>query len=470
MAELIMFDTLRNVTRLTKIAYVLARHKALFPLEMLGLSPLLMVIVRLIPGSSKGRDGERLAAALEELGPTFIKLGQALSTRADLMGEAVAGDLARLQDKVPPFPYARVEQIIQQEFDAPLALLFESIEEEAIAAASIAQVHQAVTVEGQKVAVKILRPGIEKAFARDIKLFYWLAHLVERNMPSLKRLKPVEVIHTFVQTVKLEMDFRFEAAAASELKENCAGDQGFYVPEIDWQRTSKRVLTLEWVEGIPILDREALIAAGHDPKKIAERLAVSFFNQAYRDGFFHADMHPGNLFVNNKGDIVAVDFGIMGRLDRQTRLYVAEILRGFLMRDYHYVAQVHFDAGYVPKHHSVALFAQACRSIGEPIVGLPVNKISIARLLMQLFKITEDFDMETQPQLLLLQKTMMLVEGVGYGLDPEVNMWKLAEPWIEEWGIRNLGPEAKLRDMARGVGALLMELPRVIEHVLRNLR
>ena len=465
-----MRSTFSNLSRLSKIAYVLARHNALFPLEMLGIAPFLTFMVKCVPGKTKGRDGERLASALEALGPTFIKLGQALSTRADLMGEDVASDLARLQDRLPPFPFEVARRILEEEFHAPPESLFSHIEKEAIAAASIAQVHQAVTTEGKKVAVKFLRPGIAEAFARDLQLFFWLARLIERNMPSFKRLKPVEVIETFAQTVKMEMDFRFEAAAASELKENCTNDEGFYVPEIDWQRTSKRVLTLEWVEGIPILDREALLAAGHNLQAIAKQLAVSFFNQAYRDGFFHADMHPGNLFVSEKGDIVVVDFGIMGRLDKQTRLYVAEILRGFLMRDYHYVARVHFAAGYVPSHHSVDNFAQACRSIGEPIIGLPVNKISIARLLMQLFKITEDFDMETQPQLLLLQKTMMLVEGVGCTLDPEVNMWKLAEPWIEEWGIRNLGPEAKLRDGIKGIVSLLAQLPRVLEQLVESIK
>lgn len=464
-----MVDTLRNLSWLIKIAYVLARHRALFLLEVVGMPSVLTFFIRLFPSKGQGRDGQRLAAALEELGPTFIKLGQALSTRSDLIGEDVASDLSRLQDRVPPVHYVKARQIIEEEFGVPVESLFHMIEEQAIAAASIAQVHKAMTTEGRNVAVKLLRPGIEKAFARDLKLFFWLAGLVER-VQYFKRLKPVEVIQTFAQTVKMEMDFRFEAAAASELKENCADDPGFYVPEIDWQRTTKRVLTLEWVEGIPILDKEALVSAGHNPQKIAERLAVSFFNQAYRDGFFHADMHPGNLFINDKGEIVVVDFGIMGRLDKQTRLYVAEILRGFLTRDYMHVAQVHFAAGYVPSHHSVAAFSQACRSIGEPIIGLPVNKISIARLLMQLFKITEDFDMETQPQLLLLQKTMMLVEGVGCSLDPDVNMWKLAEPWIEEWGIRNLGPEAKVRDTVKGMMALFSDFPKMIEQLLAALK
>jgi len=463
-----MIRSFYNIAWFLRIAWVLARHKALFLLENTNVAPVLTFLLRIVSASSPDRPGERLATALEKLGPTFIKLGQALSTRADLVGDEVAQDLARLQDKLPNFPYEVALAIIKEEFDRPVDELFQSIDPQPVAAASIAQVHQAVTIEGKKVAIKLLRPGIENIFARDIQLFLWLAKLIEKRVPYSRRLKPVEVINIFAQTVRMEMDLRFEAAAASELKENCIHDKGFYVPEIDWQRTSKRVLTLEWVDGIPIIDKEALTAAGHDLEKIARQLAVSFFNQAYRDGFFHADMHPGNLFVNSNGDIVVIDFGIMGRLDKQTRLYVAEILHGFLIRDYRKVAKVHFDAGYVPKHQSIDNFAQACRSIGEPIIGLPVAQISIARLLMQLFKITEDFEMETQPQLLLLQKTMMLVEGVGSVLDPNVNMWKLAEPWIEAWAVRNLGPEAKLINAAKAFVSALADLPEILQRLGKN--
>ncbi len=461
-----MLRSIRNIFHLVRIILVLARYRALFPLKYLRFSPLFLLPFRYFPSKQEAqREGERLAMALEALGPSFIKLGQTLSTRSDLVGSEIANDLSRLQDKLPPFPTSQAINIIEAELEAPITTLFSSFNQEPVAAASIAQVHQAVTMEGKKVAVKVLRPGIREAFARDIDLFFWLATLAERMVKSLKRLKPVEVIRTFSESVKLEMDLRFEAAAASELKENCQNDAHLYVPEVDWGRTSRNVFTLEWIEGIPIHDRQALIEAGHDLSQLAANLAVCFFNQAYRDGFFHGDMHPGNLFIGENGDIIVVDFGIMGRLDNATRIYVAEILRGFLSRDYLHVAQVHFDAGYVPASKSLETFAQACRSIGEPIVGLPVNQISIARLLSQLFAITEDFEMETQPQLLLLQKTMMLVEGVGGMLNPNVNMWQLAEPWIEAWVTRNMGLKAQLERHITNTLRFMNDFPAFIGNV-----
>lgn len=459
---------LLNLFRFFRIAIILARYRAIVDTKALKIPDIVQLVLRFVPAhpEMKGlRPGERVARAMEAMGPSFIKLGQALSTRADLMGDEIAADLAMLRDKLPPFSSDEAREIIEKEFDTSLSTLFRTFEDTPVAAASIAQVHGAVTVEGERVAVKILRPGIEKAFARDIDLFFWIARWLEILRPSLRRLKPVEVISTFEESVRIEMDLRLEAAAASELKDNCRNDQGFYLPSVDWQRTSHRVFTMEWVDGTPILDRDALIAGGLDPKKIAGQLAVVFFNQAYRDGFFHADMHPGNLFVNAKGEIVPVDFGIMGRLDKKTRVYVAEILHGFLKRDYMHVAQVHFTAGYVPPHQSVGNFAQACRSIGEPIVGLPQNQISIARLLAQLFKITEDFEMETQPQLLLLQKTMVLVEGVGGTLYPEVNMWQLAEPWIEQWAKENLGAKAKAKESVSHLVEIIRRLPEHMERL-----
>lgn len=459
-----MLRSCRNIFHLIRIAFILARYRALFPLEHIRIFYLLFLPLKLIPARNiSARKGERLAMALEALGPSFIKLGQTLSTRSDLIGKEVATDLSRLQDRLPPFPTNQAIAIIEHELENSLQTLFSDFNQEPVAAASIAQVHQATTTEGKKVAVKVLRPGIREAFARDIDLLFWLATLAEKNIKSLKRLRPVEVIHIFAKTVKLEMDLRFEAAAASELKENCKNDTNFYVPEVDWTRTSRNVFTLEWVDGIPINDTQALIEAGHDLNNIASTLAVSFFNQAYRDGFFHGDLHPGNLFVSENGTVIVVDFGIMGRLDTKTRIYVAEILRGFLNKDYLHVAQVHFDAGYVPDSKSLETFAQACRSIGEPIIGLSVNNISIARLLSQLFEITEDFEMETQPQLLLLQKTMVLVEGVGAMLNPNVNMWKLAEPWIEEWVIQNMGVEARLRTHGKDVLHFMANFPTFIK-------
>lgn len=457
----------RNLARLSQIALTLARHDALFPLEgVAGMAPLL-ALARLARRRTPVpmRPGERLAAALQALGPSFIKLGQALSTRADLVGEDIATDLSALQDRLPPFPSAEARGTIAAELGAPVESLFESFEDAPIAAASIAQVHLAKTSEGRPVAVKVLRPGIKSAFTRDLDLFLWIADLVERTQPSLRRLKPTAVVNTFAETVWLEMDLRSEAAAASELRHNLDGDPDFRVPEVDWQRTSRQVMTSERVTGIPIDERERLIAAGHEPRAILEKAANAFFKQVFRDGFFHADLHPGNLFVAEDGAIVAVDFGIMGRLDRKTRFYLADMLLGFLTGDYRRVAEVHFAAGYVPPRQSLEAFAQACRSIGEPILERPLHEISLARLLAQLFEVTERFEMETQPQLLLLQKTMLVAEGVGRRLDPAINMWTLARPMIEDWMRENRGIEARTVDAIAGAAGLLERLPSLMQNL-----
>jgi ubiquinone biosynthesis protein len=453
---------LRNFIRLFEIVFTLARCDALFLVE-----PVAPIVLLLKPfrrrAPSTMRPGERLAAALQTLGPSFIKLGQALSLRADLIGEEVASDLAMLQDHLPAFPGSEARAVVASELGRPLDEIFRSFEENALAAASIAQVHLAVTTEGEEVAVKVLRPRIAAAFARDIDLFFWLAGLVEWLEPSLRRLKPRAVVETLAQSVRLEMDLRFEAAGASELRENFAGDTSFRVPRIDWRRTARQVLTLERVGGIRVDDRAALLAAGHAPQAILEKAASAFFNQVFRDGFFHADLHPGNLFIDHDGAIVAVDFGIMGRLDRKTRFFLADMLMAFLSGDYQRVADVHFEAGYVPPHQSRAWFAQACRSIGEPILGQPLHEISLGRLLAQLFRVTEQFEMETQPQLLLLQKTMVVAEGVGRLLDPKVNMWMLSRPLIEEWMRENRGPEARIVDAAADALAVLQRAPGVLQ-------
>ena len=458
-----MLRSVRNVRRVFGIARALARHDALFPLELLGLGPAAGALARLVSRNDvPGRPGERLAAALQELGPSFIKFGQGLSTRPDLIGEAMARDLSNLQDRLPPFPAAQARATVEAELGAPLGELFSRFDDEPAAAASIAQVHFAATSEGREVAVKVLRPGIERAFARDLDLFYWLAELVERTQPAWRRLKPVRVVRTLAETVAIEMDLRFEAAAAAELRENLAEDDGFRVGEVDWRRTAGRVLTIERIDGIPIDEREALIAAGHEPDAIIAKAARTFFNQVFRDGFFHADLHPGNLFVDSAGDIVAVDFGITGRLDHETRRYLAEMLIGFLTGDYVRVADIHFEAGYVPPGQSRDTFIQACRSIAEPILGRPAAEISLARLLARLFEVTETFAMETQPKLLLLQKNMFLAEGICRALNPEINMWLLAQPLIEEWARENLGPDARLRDaVAEGLAAA-QRLPRLM--------
>jgi ubiquinone biosynthesis protein len=460
--------SLRNLGRLAKIGLTLARHDALFLFAGVPIVAFYLRCAGLFArrrGPPPARPGQRLAAALDELGPGFIKLGQLLSTRADLFGEEVAADLARLQDRLPAFSGAAAKAAIETEFGEPLDKLFAAFDETAVAAASIAQVHFARTSEGRDVAVKVLRPGVAQAFARDLDLFAWLAALIERLYAPARRLRPVEIVRTLAEVVSFEMDLRFEAAAASELAENFAGDASFRVPRIDWSRTGRGVLTLERIEGVRIDDRAGLIAAGHRIEDVLQKAAAAFFNQVFRDGFFHADMHPGNMFVDAAGAIVVVDFGIMGRLDRATRWYLADMLVGFLTGDYRRVAEVHFAAGYVPATRSIDAFTQACRAIGEPILGRPLQEISVARLLAQLFQVTEQFDMETQPQLLLLQKTMVLVEGVGRRLDPEINIWTMAEPLIRCWMRENRGPEARLRERLENAVAAVERLPQLVAGV-----
>jgi ubiquinone biosynthesis protein len=464
-----MIRGLAHIARLVGLARILAKHDALFVFARVpvvgALAPLLAFALGPARARRGLREGQRLAQALTEAGPSFIKLGQALSTRADLIGEAMAADLSELQDRLPPFPGADARAAIADEFGQPAEALFSRFEDQAIAAASIAQVHFAVTRDGREVAVKVLRPGIEEKFKRDLDLFFWIAEWLERLRPEWRRLKPVESLNTLAETVAVEMDLRFEAAACAELAENFKGDPHFRVPQVDWRLTGKRILTTERVGGIPIDDRGALIAAGHDPQTVLAKAATAFFLQVFRDGFFHADLHAGNLFVESSGGIVAVDFGIMGRLDVKTRRYLGEMLLGFLNRDYRRVAEVHFAAGWVPAHRSLDAFAQACRSIAEPIMDRPQNEISIAKLLGLLFQITEQFQMETQPQLLLLQKTMLVAEGTGRKLAPDANMWMLARPLIEAWMAEQLGPEARLRETVDSLAGAFERLPAILDRV-----
>jgi len=458
----------RNLVRLLRIAHTLARHDSVIGMDLLDPPAVVpWTIAKLRLANLAERRGQRLAAALTELGPSFVKIGQALSTRADFVGEQIAADLSELQDHLAPFPGAQARATIEAALGRPLREIFASFEDRPVAAASIAQVHFATTTAGEPVAVKVLRPGIEQQFARDLDLFFWLAHRAERHVPALRRLKPVEVVRKFAETVATEMDLRLEAAAATELAANFAGDPEFRVPRVDWSRTARRVLTMERIAGIPVDEREALIAAGHDIHEIVARAARTFFRQVFRDGFFHGDMHPGNIFVAGDGALVAVDFGIMGRMDRRTRVFLAEMLQGFVPGDYAPVASVHFRAGYVPADQSEGAFIQAVRAIAEPIMGRPLNEISLARLLAQLFEVTETFRMETQPQLLLLQKSMLVCEGVGRKLAPEINMWTLAEPLVAQWIVENRSPLARARETAALVAARIDDLPTFVANVER---
>ena len=461
-----MFRTVRNIRRLWTTACLLARHDALFPLEYLGMAPAVVRAARwILRRDAEGRPGQRLARALNEAGPSFIKLGQILATRSDILGEELAADLSDLQDRLPPFSAAEARVAIETEFDEPVASMFAKFDDTPVAAASIAQVHFAITNDGREVAVKVLRPDIEEAFARDLDLLHWGADLIERTRPDLRRLKPREVVATLATTVKMEMDLRFEAAAAAEIAENFEGDTDFKVPNVDWGRTGQRVMTTERIIGISLDDRNGIETAGYDPMDVTAKAARATFKQIFRDGFFHADVHPGNLFVTPDGVIAAVDFGIMGRLDIRTRRILGEMLLAFLMRDYRRAAEIHFEAGWIPADQSVDAFTQACRSIAEPILDKPQNEISIARLLGQLFQITETFQMETQPELLLLQKTMLVAEGTARKLSPDANMWMLARPLIKDWMEQTLGPEARVRDAFEGIVSTVNKLPGVMERL-----
>ncbi len=379
--------------------------------------------------------GEKLCEALQGMGTTFIKLGQFLATRPDIIGEKLTKNLEKLQDKVPAFDLYDAKKIIKKEIGE---IYFEKISEisEPVAAASIAQVHFAkIKIEGkdQQVAIKILRPEIEKLFNEELDALMLFAYIVENTFSKAKRLKLIEVVHLLREITNIEMDLRFEAAAANELYENTKNDFGFNVPQIYWNYTTKKILTLDRVEGVSIREHKKLRELGVDLNKLAKNLIQHFLKQAVRDGFFHGDMHQGNLFVDRDGNIIPVDFGIMGRLDKNNRKFLAEILYGFIQRDYVKVAEVHFQAGLVPKETSKEEFAQALRSVGEPIFGQSIKDISGGNLLAQLFEITEKFNMATQPPLLLLQKTMVVVEGVARKLNPETNIWEVSRPVLENW-------------------------------------
>jgi ubiquinone biosynthesis protein len=445
--------------RLGRAGYVFAREGvlgAVDPVMLPAPARAAVRVARLIERPSSSTTEGRLSTALTRLGPSYVKLGQFLATRPDVVGSALARDLEQLQDHMPPFPQSEAEAAVAASLGKPLGAVFTSFGPP-VAAASIAQVHRAevATPSGPRpVAVKVLRPGVEQRFHADLRAFTYAARHAENLSAEARRLRLVEVVDTLRRSVMVEMDFRLEAAALSEMAENTKDDPDFRVPAVDWDRTSKEVLTLEWVDGTPLSDRARLQAKGFDLRQLARALIQSFLRHALRDGFFHADMHPGNLFVDDDGRLVAVDFGIMGRLGMKERMFLAEILHGFITRDYHRVAEVHFEAGYVPPYHSVENFAQAIRAIGEPIHSRTAEEISMARLLTLLFEVTGIFDMRTRPELLLLQKTMVVVEGVARALDPKLDIWSTAEPVVGEWIARHLGPAGKLEGAAQGATEL----------------
>jgi ubiquinone biosynthesis protein len=465
-----------NIWRLIRTGATFERTGAMkVALEAMEAPPRLRMAARVLgwPFKWLGYRGDPalppVTRALTALGPAYIKFGQVMSTRPDVVGVDLANQLRVLQDKLPPFPTAIALATVEEELGQPVTALFSEFGEP-VAAASIAQVHRARTVEGDRdVAVKVLRPGIERAFRRDIDAFHFAAEWIERLSPASRRLRPTDVVNHFEGVVMGELDLRLESAAAAEFASTTKDDHGFSVPPPLWDLSSRRVMTLGWAEGNPLGDVAALKEAGHDLNALAERVLQLFLSHALRDGFFHADMHQGNMKVSAGGDIIAYDFGIMGHIDEYTRRVYAEILIGFIRRDYRSVAEVHFEAGYVPRDRDIDEFARALRAVGEPIFGMDASRISMARLLSYLFEVTEKFGMQTRTELILLQRTMVVVEGVARSLNPNINIWQTARPVVETYIRENVGPRALLRDLMRTVkvlGRFGPRLPQLAENLL----
>ena len=465
-----------NIFRLVRTGATFERTGAMRAvLEAMDAPPSVRIAARVLgwPFKWLGHKGDpnlpTVTRALMAMGPAFIKLGQTLSTRPDVVGRDLAQQLLVLQDKLPPFPTAAARETIKAELGAPVEKLFSDFSD-SVAAASIAQVHKArLAGSGEAVAVKVLRPKIVRNMRRDIDAFYFAARVIETLAPGSRRLRPVDVVAHFEGVVMAELDLRLESANASEFAANAAKDEGIRVPRTRWDLSSRRVLTLDWLDGIPLSDLDALDRAGHDRVRLAQKVMSTFLGHALRDGYFHGDMHQGNILVARNGDLVALDFGIMGRIDAYTRRVYAEILIGFIRRDYQRVAEVHFEAGYVPKDRDVNEFAQALRAVGEPIFGIEASRISMARLLSHLFEVTERFGMETRTELLLLQRTMVVVEGVARSLDPHMNIWNVARPTVERYITENIGPKAILREAVQTLRVLSRfgpKLPEIAEEIL----
>jgi ubiquinone biosynthesis protein len=461
-----------HLARNLRAGFVLAREGALALVDPYVLPPsarLLLRVARTIERPGAGTGAARLSAALTRLGPSYVKVGQFLATRPDIVGVVAARDLENLQDRMPAFPRAEAARMVEIALGRPLDRMFSEFSEP-VAAASIAQVHRARTRGPDTerfVAVKVVRPGVREQFARDLQAMRFAARHFERFVRDARRLRAQEVVETLARSVSIEMDLRLEAAALSELADNTRNDAEFRVPHPEWDLTERDVLTAEWIDAIPLHDLAAIDAAGLDREALARTVLQSFLKHAIRDGFFHADMHPGNLFVDREGRLVAVDCGIMGRLGMKERRFLAEILLGFIRRDYRRVAEVHFEAGYVPAHHAVDDFAQAIRAIGEPIHDRRADEISMARLLTLLFEVTALFDMATRTELVMLQKTMVVVEGVARTLDPKLDIWSTSEPVVREWIERNLGPVGRMEEAVGGLSTLATAVSYLPEIALR---
>lgn len=471
-----MLSAAEDYFRLVAAAARLTRHDALIPAEVASQLP---APLRWIGAMTRAgartkaadgrrlRPGERLASAFEGMSPAYVKLGQFMATRPDIIGFDMARDLGRLQDRMPAFPRAEAVAEIERAFGKPLGDIFTEFSEP-IAAASIAQVHRARLKDGRAVAVKVLRPRIEPQVNAEFRAFARAARFLQGLSATTRRMEPVRFIETLKAAAAVELDLRMEASAASALKEDLKETPGVRVPEIIWPLTSKRVLTQEWIEATPVSDTAALDARGVDKRALARRVISVFLTQALHKGFFHADMHQGNLMIDADGRLALVDFGIMGRLDEQTRRTFAEIIHGFITRDYMRTARVHFDAGYVPRTHSIEAFAQALRAVGEPLFGLSADRVDMSRVLQQLFDVTALFDMHLRPELVLLQRTMVTVEGVARTLDPAINMWEAATPVVRAAIADAIGPRRqldRLREATLKALDIAPQLPRYVETI-----
>ncbi|MFC6198537.1 AarF/UbiB family protein [Ponticaulis profundi] len=465
-----MLAAISDYWRLIKAGVKLARHDVILPAEYSSRLPLparmFGGLLRATGGKPKGRPGERLAAALEELGPAYIKLGQLLATRPDVFGVEATQDLSRLKDKLPAFPPADAEKQLEKEFGAEWQRLFPRLEP-ALAAASLAQVHKVQLPTGAR-AVKVLRPDVERRIMRELKAMKRAASTIERVDPNSRRMEPVAFVNTLAASMEKELDLRLEAGGADEFAEIAAQSDEFHVPKVDWERSGKTVLTTEWIDGVSLTDIAKLNALTFDRVELANRVTRGFLIAAIHHGVFHADMHEGNMIRAHDGRLFLIDFGIVGRIGRNERHFLAEILHGFIKRDYKRVAEVHFEAGYVPADRSVGDFAQALRSIGEPIHGKDAQDVSMGRLLLQLLDFTNVFGMHLRPELVLLQKTMVQVEGVARAIDPHHNIWHAAEPVVEEWIRKEFSPIGGTeiaRDVFRDTTARLRRLPEVFDNL-----
>ncbi|MFV0431337.1 MAG: ABC1 kinase family protein [Alphaproteobacteria bacterium] len=462
-----MGKDIKYIWQLMGLARIFARHDALFVFELLGMPKIVTLFARPFRKhqSKKLRPGQRLAEALQEAGATYIKLGQQLSTRSDLLGEEVCEDLRILQDNLPAFPFEKAKAVIEEDFGCPLEQIFSHFNEEAVAAASIAQVHYATTTDGKEVAVKILRPHVIEESEKAFKLYGWAAHKVERQKPEFRRFKPVETIETFRRTMLLEMNLANEAAACDRFYREFKDDAQFSVPYVDWQRTSEKVMVMERINAIRLSDKEAVLAAGIDVDVVMKNAAYGLFKQAFVHGFFHADLHPGNLFVKPNGKLIAVDFGLVGYLDERLRRLLAHFLVAVLEKDWQKAAKLHFDLGWVDEEHSTEELARVLSGVVSPIMDRSQDEISIGQLLSRVIKATSFFQMEARPELLLLEKAMFAAEGTGRYLNPSVNLWLLSREPMEAWMHKNLGPKAQAKYAIEELIGEAKRMPRILQRL-----